>query len=403
MRGQPHSMPNQPLEGIEVLDLGQIYNGPYCSLILSYLGANVIKLEPPRGETLRSRVEEGEPAELVMINSSKKGVTLNLKSDRGREMFKELVADTDVLVENYRVGTMDKLGVGYDVLSEVNPELVYAHGSGFGEEGPYRQYPAMDLTIQAIGGVMDVTGFPDGPPVKAGIAVADFLGGIHLATGVLAALYEREQTGEGQFVEVSMHDATYPTLCSPLAAHYYGLDAPSRTGNRHSGLARCPYNVYETDDGYVAIFCVTDQHWERLLDVLDRDDLKDDPRYESNVKRTRHMDEIDEMIEAETKKYDRDTITTRLQDAGVPCGPVKTLQEVADDPHLQSRGMIHNIDHPNFDGDISSFGSPIRLSNSEDPDVTPSPMKGEDNEAVYAERLGLTEEEIRELESDGVI
>lgn len=396
-------MPSQPLEGIEVLDFGQLYNGPYCSLMLSYLGADVIKVEPPFGEPLRSRVDEGEPPEMVMINSSKEGITLDLKSERGKEILKELVKDTDVLVENYAVGTMDDLGLGYETLSEVNPELVYAHGSGFGEEGEYSEYTAMDLTIQAIGGVMNVTGFPDGPPVKAGIAVADFLGGVHLATGVLAALYEREETGEGQFVEVSMHDAIHPTLTSPLAAHYHGSDAPSRTGNRHSGLAQCPYNVYDAADGYIAIFCVTNKHWRRLLDVLGREDLKGDPRYDTNLKRTEHMDEIDAMIEELTSIMGRDAIAERLRDAEVPCGPVKTLPEVADDPHLRERGMIQPMDHPNYDGEINAHGSPIRLSNSEQPDVTPSPTKGEDNTAVYARRLGLSEAEVRELEREGVI
>lgn len=396
-------MARQPLEGIEVLDLGQLYNGPYCSLMLSYLGAHVIKVEPPFGEPLRSRVDQGEPPEMVMVNSSKDGITLNLKSARGKEMLKELVKGTDVLVENYAVGTMDDLGVGYEELSEVNPELIYAHGSGFGEAGPYQEYPAMDLTIQAMGGVMDVTGFPDGPPVKAGNAIADFLGGIHLAAGVLAALYDRERTGEGQFVEVSMHDAVYPSLTSPLAAHYHGSDAPPRTGNRHSGLAHCPYNVYETSDGYIAIFCVTDKHWHRLLEVLEREDLKDDARYETNVKRTKHMDEIDALIEEQTKEYDRDSFAARLRDAGVPCGPVKSIPEVADDPHLRSRGMIKEIDHPNYDGEISAHGSPIRLSRTADPEVTPSPMKGEDNYQTYRERLGLTEEEVQKLKEEGVI
>lgn len=396
-------MPSQPLEGIEVLDFGQLYNGPYCSLMLSYLGADVIKVEPPFGEPLRSRVDEGEPPEMVMVNSSKEGITLDLKSERGKEILKELIKDTDVLVENYAVGTMEELGLGYETLSEVNPELVYAHGSGFGEEGEYSEYTAMDLTIQAIGGVMDVTGFPDGPPVKAGIAVADFLGGIHLATGVLAALYEREQTGEGQFVEVSMHDAIYPTLTSPLAAYYHGSDSPPRTGNRHSGLAHCPYNVYDAADGYIAIFCVTDDHWHRLLGVLGREDLRGDSRYETNLKRVERMDEIDAMIEEETCERERDAIAERLRDAEVPCGPVKTLPEIADDPHLKERGMINPVNHPNYDDDINAHGMPIRMSDAEEPDITPSPMKGEDNASVYARRLGLSETEIQELKQEDVI
>lgn len=395
-------MDQQALDGIEVIDLGQIYNGPYCSLLLSYLGADVTKVEPPHGEPLRARVDEGEPPELVMLNSNKKGITLNLKSERGKEIFKDLVRDADVLVENYAVGTMERLGLDYDTLEEINPELVYAHGSGFGEDGPYRRYPAMDLTIQAIGGVMDVTGFSDGPPVKAGVAVGDFMGGIHLAAGILAALYQREITGEGQFVEVSMHDAIYPTLMSPLGAYFNGDDVPSRTGNRHSGLAQSPYNVYETNDGYIAIFGVTNNHWHALLDVIGRSELKDDPRFENNYTRSRNSDAVDEMVEEWTRRHGRDEIVDILLEAGVPCGPVKEIDEVVEDPHLKAREMINEIDHPNF-GEISVPGLPIRLEDSAMPDIEPSPEKGRDTEAVLAERLGFTEREIEELREQDVI
>lgn len=390
------------LNDVSVISLGQIYNGPYCTLILSYLGADVTKIEPPFGEPLRSRVESGEPPEYVMMNSNKRGITLNLKTDRGKELFKELVEDADVLVENYGAGTMKNLGLGYETLSEVNSELIYAHGSGFGEDGPYQQYPAMDLTIQAISGVMDVTGFPDGPPVKAGIAVADFMGGIHLATGVLAALYQREQTGEGQHVEVSMHDAIYPTLMSPLASHFANDDAPSRTGNRHSGLAHSPYNVYKTADGYVAIFAVTDQHWESLLGVIGREDLADDPRFETNYKRSQNIDEVDDIVENWTAERNRDDIVETLLESNVPCGPVNELEEVVEDPHLKERRMINEIDHPTY-GEISIPGLPIRLEDSAYPDFEPSPEKGRDNDAVYGGRLGLSPDEIKRLREDGVI
>lgn len=396
-------MQNGVLEGIDVLDLGQIYNGPYCSMILSYLGANVIKVERPEGEPLRARVEEGEePAALVMLNSNKRGVTLNLKAEEGKELFKGLVETADVLVENFSTGTMNRLGLGYETLSELNPELVYAHGSGYGETGPYRSYPAMDLTIQAIGGVMDVTGFPDGPPTKAGVAIGDFMGGIHLATGVVSALYHRERTGEGQFVEVSMHDAIYPSLMSPLAAHFKGRDTPSRTGNRHSGLAQAPYNVYEVSDGHVAIFCVRTRHWNSLLEALGREDLLDDPRFETNVKRAENIDAVDSIIQTQFHDYERDELVEMLLENGVPCGPVHTIEEVIDDPHLKEREMITEIDHPTF-GPITVPGQPIRLSRADLPDIEPSPTKGENNHEVYREFLDLSEEELRRLEDDGVI
>lgn len=395
-------MDKKALEGIEVLDLGQIYNGPYCSMLLSYLGADVTKIEPPDGEPLRGRVEEGEPPELVMLNSNKQGITLNLKSERGKELFKDLVRDADVLVENYSVGTMEDLGLGYETLEEINPELIYAHGSGFGEDGPYQEYPAMDLTIQAIGGVMDVTGFPDGPPVKAGIAVGDFMGGIHLFAGIVTALYHRELTGEGQHVEASMHDAIFPTLMSPLAAQFSDRDAPSRTGNRHSGLAHSPYNVYEATDGYVAIFGVNNEHWYSLLDVIGRPELKGDDRFETNYKRAENAETVDDMVEAWTQDHERDEIVSTLMDAGVPCGPVNEIEEVVDDPHLKERDMINEIEHPSY-GDISVPGLPIRLEDSSLPDIEPSPEKGEDNDHVFRDRLGLSDNQIELLRMNDVI
>lgn len=396
-------MPRQALEGLEVVDLGQIYNGAYCSLILSYLGANVTKVEPPFGEPLRSRVDEGEPPEFVMLNSNKDGITLNLKSDRGKELFKDLIRDADVLVENYAVGTMESFGLGYEELSEVNPGLIYAHASGFGDTGPKSDRLAMDLIVQAVGGVMDVTGFPDGPPVKTGIAAGDFLGGIHLAAGVLGALYQREQTGEGQFVEVGMYDAVYPSLLSQLGAYYKDDDVPPRTGNRHSGLAKCPYNAYETSDGYVTILCASDAHWEKLLDAIGREDLKSDERLETNVKRLDHIDEVDSVIAEWTRERTRDEVEETLLEAGVPCGPVQTVEEVIHDPHLEEREMVKEIQHPGFDGSIRVPGSPIRLSESTMPDIRPSPTKGADNYTVLSEKLGLSEDEISELERDGVI
>lgn len=396
-------MAQQALEGIEVVDLGQIYNGAYCSLILSYLGANVTKVEPPFGEPLRSRVDEGEPPEYVMLNSNKDGITLNLKSERGKELFKDLIREADVLVENYAVGTMEAFGLGYETLSEINPKLIYAHASGFGDSGPKSERLAMDLIVQAVGGVMDVTGFPDGPPVKTGIAAGDFLGGIHLAAGVFCALYQRERTGEGQFVEVGMYDAVYPSLLSQLGAHYKDGDVPSRTGNRHSGLAKCPYNAYETSDGHVTILCASDAHWQKLLDAIDQESMIEDERLDTNVKRLDHMDEVDSMIEEWTRDRTRDEVEETLLEAGVPCGPVQTVEEVIHDPHLEEREMVKEIQHPEFGGSIRVPGSPIRLSESAMPEIRPSPTKGADNYTVLSEKLGLTEDEISELERDGVI
>lgn len=395
--------PQQPLDGIDVLDLGQIYNGPYCSLLLAHMGADVVKIEPPFGEPLRSRVESGEPPEIVMLNSSKEAMTLNLAEERGTELLKDLVEEADVLVENYAVGTMEKLGVGYETLSSINPELVYAHGSGFGDTGPRSNMLAMDLVVQATGGVMDATGFPDDSPVKTGIAPGDFLGGTHLAAGVLGALFQRERTGEGQYVEASMYESVFPALLSQLAAAYKDTDVPPRTGNHHSSLAKAPYNAYETDNGYVTILCASDDHWETLLEVMGRTDLVGDERFETNVKRVEHMDEVDAVIGEWTAGRDRHAIEDRLVDAGVPAGAVQTIEEVLRDPHLTERGMAPEITHPDFEDGIRVFGSPIHFSDASDPDVEPAPRKGEDTADVLENRLGLSAEEIVELDERGVL
>lgn len=391
----------QPLDDVKVLSLAQIYNGPYCTLLLSFLGADVIKVEPPGGETLRERDESSNTPETLMLNSSKRSVTLDLKSRQGKELFMELVAEADVLVENFAVGTMDGLGLGYETLSDHNPELIYAHGSGFGESGEYMEYPAMDLTIQAMTGVMDTTGFPDGPPVKSGVQVADFMGGIHLLAGVLAALYQRQRTGKGQFVEVAMMDAVYPTLLSPMAAHYRSPEAPSRTGNRHSGLAVCPYNVYETTDGHIAIICVTEEHWNRLTGAMGLRYLADEPGFTTNLKRRERMEAVDEIVGEWTQDRTRDEITDILLEAGVPVGPVKERDEVLFDSHLEGRDMIHEVKHPEY-GTVRVPGSPIVLHNAAEPTVSRAQAEGEANEEVYGD-LGYSAEELDEFRSQGII
>lgn len=392
----------KPLDGIDVVSLGQIYNGPYCSLLLSYLGADVVKVEPPEGERVRQRDEEGLTPEAVMLNSSKRSITIDITTDRGKELLKSLVEKADILVENYSSGTMDRLDLGYKTLSKINPKLIYAHGSGYGEEGPYTKYPAMDLTVQSMSGIVHATGFEDGPPVKSGAQVADFMGGINLFGAVLAALYQREQTGNGQFVEAAMFDAVYPMMMSPIAATYRDRETPPRTGNRHSGLALSPYNIYTAEDGYIAIFCVNEKHWKSLTEVLERDDLRSDSRFESNAKRAQNMDEVDAIIEEWTADQSRDQIAEKLLTNGVPCGPVQTVEEVHNDPHLEQRGMVIEMEHPEF-GPVRVPGLPLRLHDSDDPDIQPAPGIGEHNGEILRENLNLSDTEISELEDEGVI
>jgi crotonobetainyl-CoA:carnitine CoA-transferase CaiB-like acyl-CoA transferase len=345
--GDPVNAPHYPLSGITVIDLGQIYNGPYCTFLLAMAGARVIKVEPPGGENLRRRTTVGGGAiPFAMLNSNKCFVTLNLKLSRGRELLFDMVRRADVLVENFAPGTLDRLGVGFETLRRQNARLVYASGSGFGLSGPHRDYPAMDLTVQAMTGVMSVTGFPENTPVKAGPALADFFGGVHLYAALVTALFDRERTGLGQLVEVSMQEAVFPSLASNLGRLAAGGATAIRTGNRHGGLAESPYNVYPTADGFIAILCVGERHWDVLLGAIGREDLRGDPRYASLAARVQHMDSVDEIVSDFTRTQTKQALFELLVGLRVPCAPVRELDEVVADPHLHARGALENVVHP---------------------------------------------------------
>jgi crotonobetainyl-CoA:carnitine CoA-transferase CaiB-like acyl-CoA transferase len=391
------------LEGLLVLELGQVYNVPYCALLLAHLGADIIKIEPPLGEPARHRAAGQDSAPFLMLNAGKQGVRLDLKSPAGRALFLRLVAGSDVVVENYRAGTMHKLGLDYDSLRAVNPRLILASGRGFSSKGPYGSLAAMDLTVQAMTGVMATTGFADQPPVKAGPQVADFLGGIHLLAGILAALLQREQTHQGQVVEVAMQDALLPALASNLGALIDGSGTlPERTGNRHSGLGICPYNSYPAKDGWVAIFCSTNRHWSVLCGVLERPDLRDDPSLQDNAGRSARMDELDAVVGGWTLSRSRAECLDVLGRAGIPTAPVLTLKEVVADPQIAASGMFRTVQHPRK-GEAHIFGNPLNLSSSPPRQLEPAPALGEHTRAVLRERLDLTEAEMDRLAADGVI
>lgn len=392
-----------PLAGLVVIDLGQIYAAPYATLLLALGGATVIKVEPVHGEHLRVRGQVGGPRyAFANLHSNKSCITLNLKDDRGKRLLERLVAKADVLVENFRPGVMERLGVGADALRAVNPRLVYAQSSGFGRSGPYREYPAMDLSVQAISGVLGITGFPDGPPVKSGPAICDFFGGIHLYGGILTALYRRERTGEGATVEISMHEAVYASMMSNLG-HFFssGVD-DFRSGNRHGGYSVVPYNVYAAKDGHVGIICESDGHWRKLLAVMGRDDLVDDPRYAETRNRVEHIDAIDALVGAWVATQDKEEVFSALRAVGVPSAPVRSLSQVTTDPHHLARGMLQEIEHPTL-GPITVPHSPILLEDVGRATPRPSRGLGEDNRSVYCDWLGMAPEDLDELVAEGVV
>ena len=397
-------VPGYPLAGLTVIDLGQIYNGPYCTFLMAMAGARIIKIEAKGGENLRRRgVVGGAALPFAMLNSNKTFATLNLKTERGRELLRSMVGRADVLVENFAPGAMERLGVGYEALREVNPALVYGSGSGYGRSGPNKNYPAMDLTVQAMAGVMNVTGFPDRPPVKAGPALADFFGGVHLYGAIVTALYEREKTGVGRLVEVSMQEAVYASLSSNLGLHYSkGNSVPPRTGNRHGGLAESPYNVYPAADGHFAIICVNETHWKSLLKAMQREDLGADPRYADLRSRVEHMDEIDELVGDFTQRHTKQALFNLLMSFRVPCAPVRGLDEVVNDVHMHQRRALEWVEHPMY-GRVCLPNSPLRFDGVEQMPIRPSGELGRDNQEVYGEWLGLSSEELRQLAHDEVI
>lgn len=380
---------NQPMGGIRVLDLSQIYNGPYATYLMALGGAEVTKIEPPGGEPLRRRGEVGGAAlPFAMLNGCKRSVVLDLKTDAGKDALRAFAATADVLVENFAPGVMDRLGLGADTLMAANPRLIYASSSGYGRDGPYSRYPAMDLTIQAIAGVMHTTGFPDRPPVKAGPAMADFFAGIHLYGAIATALFARERTGEASRVEVAMQDAVYASLSSSLGMLWGSGDGdhPSRTGNRHGGLAESPYNVYSTADGYIAIICVSETHWLSLVAEMGDPAIAADPRFAGLSGRVAHMDLIDDLVGSWTRNQTTETLFQRLMAAKVPCAPVRTLTEVMHDPNMHARGTLKWIEHPQL-GRIVVQQSPFRFKGVEPVRLDPSRPLGADTDAFLAATL----------------
>jgi crotonobetainyl-CoA:carnitine CoA-transferase CaiB-like acyl-CoA transferase len=380
---------NLPLKGVRVLDLGQIYLGGYAGFLLAEAGADVVKVEPPHGENLRNRpTVHGAAYPFLALNINKRSICLDLKTASGRDEFLRLVGVADVIFDNFSSGVMKRLNLDYSVLQANNPRIVYASGSGYGTGSRYEDYQAMDLTVQAMAGVMSVTGFPDSPPVKAGVAISDFMAGVHLYAGIVTALLQREHTGIGSLVEVPMLDATLPTLLSSLAV-VLGTDdeIASRTGNRHGGMAEAPYNVYGALDGHAAIICVSESQWAGFAEALGSPELASDERFHTRAARVLNMPDLDAIISAWTANKTRDEIVRLLRKKGVPVAPVRTLREVVDDPDLVDRGTLRDVVDPVF-GRVRVLSSPIRYNRTPPIVPRPAPALGENRDEVMFDWLG---------------
>jgi crotonobetainyl-CoA:carnitine CoA-transferase CaiB-like acyl-CoA transferase len=391
------------LDGVRVIEVGQFYFAPYCSLLMARLGADVIKVEAPEGDPYRrlpSADAEGTSLQFTMLNSGKRGIRLNLKSAGGRDVLLRLAEAADVVVQNLAPGAMERFGLGYDVLHERNPRLIVASGTGFGSFGPLAGEPAMDLTIQARTAVMSTTGFMDGPPVRTGPSVVDFVGGTHMAAGILAALFQREKTGAGQHVEVALQDAILPSLTSNIAGMITSAGVmPERTGNRHGGLSVVPYNAYRTTDGWATILCPTQGHWERLCDVM-QDPAARSPRFATMADRCAHHEEVDVIVERWTSARTKNEVSAALTAANIVNAPVVGLAELIDDPHVVKRGVLRQMADDR--GSWITLGSPLFLSDS--PMVEPSRPGaiGADTDDILHE-IGFDEDEIEGLRAAGAI
>ncbi|MDA1075133.1 MAG: CoA transferase [Proteobacteria bacterium] len=392
----------QPLSGIRVVDLTQIYQGPYAALLMAFSGAEVVKVEPPGGERLRGAGGAKTPMSFAMLNSNKKSLTLNLKCESGIAVLKQLVAQADVLLENFAPGVMDRLGVGWPVLQDLNPRLIYATATGYGLSGPDRDLLAMDHTIQAASGVMSVTGDADRPPGRAGGAPCDIMGGIHMYAGVMTALLGRSSSGRGTRVEVSMLESMYYTLCSEFTAlHAAGGVLPERNSAR-SPAAAAPYGRYRCSDGWIAIICVAEIHWQSIVRVIGRADLANDESLARAPLRKAREAQVNALIEAWSGQLTRDQAYAQMREARVPVAPVRTIDEVRVDPHLHQRGMLEWIAHPQL-GDIVLPANPIRYADYAAPQLSYYPEAGQHTDEVLGDWLGMDAQSIATLRRETAI
>ncbi|HET9652638.1 MAG TPA: CoA transferase [Usitatibacter sp.] len=395
--------PNGPLAGMRVLELAQIMAGPTAGMMLADLGADVVKVEKlPGGDDTRAYREprvNGHSAPFIAMNRNKRGIALNLKHEKGREVLKKLVKDADVLTENYRKGTLEKLGVGYDVLSKINPGLIYCAVSGYGRTGPYADMGGFDLIAQGYAGLMSVTGEPGGPPLKPGVPIADINAGLLAAMGIMAAYAHKLKTGQGQVVDTSLMEAAIQQIYWQSAIYFATGVSPKPTGSAH--VLTAPYQAFHAKDGYINIGGANQSNWERLCDVLGHPEWKTDPRYLTNDDRMKNLPALVEAMNAVVITKTRAEWQAKFDEAGVPAGPVNSIGEALTQPQVLAREMVVEVEHPKM-GRVKTLGCPIKFSATPSKVAGPPPLLGEHTREIL-KQVGYADADIDTMVQAGTV
>ena len=404
-------MPPRPLEGIRVIDLTRIYAGPYCSMLFADMGAEVIKVEPPEGELIRDNppmVKEGEGGPhdrsrsgyFLALNRNKYGITLNLKHPKAVEIFQELIKIGDIVLENYAPGVMKRLGIDYPHLREINPRIIMCSISGFGQTGRYSERLAFDVISQAMSGLMSITGHPDNPPTRVGTSLGDVNAAVHAAFAIMTALYYREKTGIGQYIDVSMLETMVGILEGGIVRWTIGKELLTPIGSMNPHEA--PMAAFRCKDGYIIIATVGNEHWQRFCRAVHRPDWAEDPEYRTKRQRWEKKYLLQEEIEKITAQYTVKEVGEMMDQERVANSPIFNIEQVIEDPHLKDRGYFVNIDHPVI-GKAKIPGIPFKMSETPGSVERPSPLVGEHNELILGKYLGMNREEIEKLKGEGAI
>ncbi|WP_441351491.1 CaiB/BaiF CoA transferase family protein [Tuberibacillus sp. Marseille-P3662] len=396
-------MSNRALSGIRVLDLSRVLAGPYCTMVLGDLGAEVIKVEAPGGSddtrTWGPPFQNEESAYYLSTNRNKRAITLNLQTDDGRTILRQLIKQSDVLIHNFKTGSMEKWGLDYEAIRKEHPHIIYCSISGFGQTGPYKHFPGYDFLIQAMSGFMSITGTEESGPMKVGVAITDVLTGLNANIAIQSALIERQRSGEGQFIDISLFDSAVSSLVNVTSNYLISGQVPGRLGNKHPNIA--PYQTFSTQDNPIVIAVGNNHQFYQLCDVMALTELADDERFKDNPSRIEHQVELEQQLTARFIEKPADFWVKVCREAGIPCGPIYSMDQVFNDPHAQERGIAVDMEHPTA-GTFQVAASPIGTSKTPVSYRRHPPMVGEHTEEVLT-ALGYTQEQCNQLRQQNII